>query len=103
MTGAIEVSSNQAMWAAVAGWFVPLLISAIVQTGWDSRAKSLAAFAVCVGVAAVTAWLAGQLTLEDLVTSGLIVVVTAKTSYEALWKPTGVAPAIERATSRRAA
>jgi hypothetical protein len=87
-----------ALWLLAVGFFSPLVIAVIQQTRWSARRQSLVAFAFYVVVAAVTAWLQGIFTGFGLVTAFLVIFVTAATAYRNLWKPTGVAPAIEAAT-----
>lgn len=87
-----------ALWLLAVGFFSPLVIAVIQQSGWSARRQSVVAFAFYVAVAAVTAWLNGIFNTAGLVTSLLVVFVTGATAYKNLWKPTGVAPAIEAKT-----
>jgi NO-binding membrane sensor protein with MHYT domain len=57
------------------------------------------AFAVCVVAGFGTVWLAGKFNTADIVSSILIVLVTALSTYKGLWKPTGIAGKVETATS----
>lgn len=93
--------NNPALWALAVGFFSPPIISAIQQARWSPRIRSLVAFAFYLFVAAVTAWIAGLFNAADVVRLALLIFLAAATSYKALWKPTGVSPAIERATSRK--
>lgn len=92
---------NIAMWQGILGFAMPLLISVIVQTGWDDRAKSVCAFVCCVIGAVGTAALSGQLDGVDVVTGFLIVFTLAMASYKGFWKPLGIAPALTAATTLR--
>lgn len=83
----------------VVGFALPGLIAVITREAWSPKAKSVAAFAVCLAAAAVTAAAAGDLTPAGWGAGVLIVFAAARTSYAGLWRPTGVAPAIEAATS----
>ena len=85
-----------ALWLSLVGFFSPLAIAVIQQARWTTRTKSLVAFGFY--VAAVTAWLQGIFTTSGLVVAVLVVFVTAGNAYQLLWKPTGVAPAIESHT-----
>lgn len=87
-----------ALWLLAVGFFSPLVIAVIQQSRWPARTQSVVAFVFYVAVAAVTAWLNGIFNTVGLVTAVLVVFITASTSYKNLWKPTGVAPAIEAAT-----
>lgn len=84
------------------GAALPLLISVINRASWKPRAKAVTAFVICVvGALASTVFVDG-ISLGD---PGLDIVAyfgtvygAAMVSYEALWKPTKVAPAIEEHT-----
>ncbi|MBI4492694.1 MAG: hypothetical protein HY690_07895 [Chloroflexi bacterium] len=97
----LEAEINEAAWATLNSDTsrLPLLIAALVQSRWPPWAKAVAALLACVVVALVAAYLAGQLSRNDLVGSVLTVLVAAISSYKGLWQPTGIAPAIERATN----
>lgn len=92
--------SSPALWAIAVGFFSPPIISIIQQSKWSPRARSLVAFVFYLVVAAVTAFLAGAFTGGDFVKIALIVFVMGATSYQHLWQPTGVSPAIESATTK---
>ncbi|QDK01909.1 membrane protein [Arthrobacter phage Vibaki] len=87
-----------ALWLMAVGFFSPPVIAVIQQSRWSARRQSIVAFLFYLVVAAVTAWLNGIFTAVGLVTAVLLVFVIASTAYKNLWKPTGVAPAIEAAT-----
>jgi hypothetical protein len=89
---------NAALWALAVGFFSPPVISIIQQSRWTERTQSLVAFAFYLVVAAVTAWVSGLFNLGDYVRLALLVFLTGAASYTALWKPTGVSPAIESVT-----
>jgi hypothetical protein len=87
------------LWTAAVAFFAPLAISVIQQSKWSERTQSLVAFGFYFVVALVSTFLAGMLDLGNLVRALLLVFLVASVSYKTLWKPTGVAPAIESATS----
>lgn len=89
---------NPALWALAVGFFSPPVISIIQQARWSARTQSLVAFAFYLVVAAATAWFSGLFTAGDYVRLALLVFLTGAASYTALWKPTGVSPAIESVT-----
>lgn len=90
---------NPALWALAVGFFSPPVISVIQRSRWSARTQSLVAFGFYLVVAAVTAYVAGLFTTGDILRLALLVFLAAGTSYKTLWKPTGVSPAIEAATS----
>lgn len=90
-----------ALWLLAVGFFSPLAIAVIQQSGWSPRRQSIVAFLFYVAVAAVTAWLSGIFNTAGIIIAILVIFVTAGNSYKLLWKPTGVAPAIQSATSKQ--
>lgn len=97
--------SNLDMWNLVVGFALPNLIAVIQQPRWSSRIRACVTGAVCVVAGLVSTLLAG--THLDfgraLVTSILTVAVAAVSFYKHFWVPTGIAPAVEHATSPRSA
>jgi hypothetical protein len=91
------------LWSLAVGFFAPPVISIIQQSKWSARTQSLVALAFYVAVAAVGAYLAGNFDAGNLVRSALLVFLMGSAAYKAVWKPTGVSPAIEAATSPKPA
>jgi hypothetical protein len=97
MDGFLDLG-NPALWALAVGFFSPPVISVIQQSRWSERTQSLVAFGFYLVVAAVTAYFAGLFTTGDIARLALLIFLAAGTSYKTLWKPTGISPAIEKAT-----
>lgn len=95
---ALAAQSPVALWLIAVGFFSPLAISTIQQTRFSPRLQSIIAFAFYLLVAAVTVYLNGIFSTSSLIVALLVVFVTGSTAYKTVWKPTGVAPAIEAAT-----
>lgn len=95
----LHTLQNLEMWALLVGFVLPLVISALEQSTWSNGIRSAVAFVVCVIAGGITAWIAGDFDTNDIVTAALIVLTTALATYKGLWKPTGIAPKIEAATS----
>lgn len=91
--------SNLAMWSLIVGFFTPIVVAVIQQPKWSSGARAVITFLFCIITGGVTTALQGALTGERLVSSVLLILVTAITTYKGLWQPTGAAPALERATT----
>lgn len=98
MEGFLQLG-NPALWALAVGFFSPPVISIIQQSRWSQRRQSLVAFGFYLLVAAITAYVAGLFNTPDILRLALLIFLAAGTSYKTLWKPTGVSPAIEVATS----
>lgn len=90
--------TNLEMWSLLVGFFLPLVISAIQRASWSNPVRALVALGACVVAALGTVWLAGDFNTKDIVSSVLLVLVTALATYKGLWKPTGVSPGIEAHT-----
>lgn len=84
----------------VVGSLLPNLIAIIVQPRWRPETRGLVTFAVCVVAGLLIALVQGQIgSGQDIATSIVAVLITSQVMYSTLWKPSGVAPAIESATS----
>lgn len=90
---------NTQLWSLVVGLLLPPILAVVQQPHWSSRVRAVVAFALAIVVGALTAYFAGDLNGKSLTTASLLVLVTAATTYKNLWKPTGVADAIESRTT----
>jgi hypothetical protein len=86
-------------WVLVVGFFLPIVLSVVIQTGWPKWVQSVLLFVMSVVVAAGTLYFAGQLDFSNWVSSTLVILVTAIATYHGLWKPTSVSSAIEQRTN----
>jgi hypothetical protein len=89
------------MWNVIAGFFTPLALSVVIQTGWPRGVQSVLAFGVAAVLAVVTTALEAELNFEDWVTSLFVVLTATISTYYGIWKPTGVAPSLEQSTTLR--
>jgi hypothetical protein len=103
MTG---VMSNADMWSLVAGFLSATFVLPIIQQPhWSELFRSLVTFAYAIVVGLGTAWFTGALDSTSLgnaksaTTAVLLVFVSAIATYKGFGQPTGIAPAIEHATS----
>jgi phosphotransferase system glucose/maltose/N-acetylglucosamine-specific IIC component len=84
----------------VVGSLLPNLIAVAIQPGWRKEVRGLAAFGICIVAGTVVAVLQGEIgDGRTLAASVVGVLVTSQVLYTTLWKPSGIAPIIERATS----
>ena len=93
------MDSNLVMWGLVAGFFMPVLLAVVQQPGWSQPLRSIVMFVASLAAGAGTVYFAGNWDTENIVTTILLVMVTAIASYKGLWQPTAVAPKVEVATS----
>lgn len=95
-----NVPSNTIMWAGIVGFVMPVAVAVVMQSGWSDRVRSLVGFACCLIAGAGTAWFAGNFDGRDIVSCVLVTFTIAIATYYGFWRPTGIAPRIESATSR---
>lgn len=84
---------------AIGGTLVPFLISIVTQAPWSPKLKGAVAFLVCLGIGALLAAFHGTLTLAHWRDSAIAVTAAAILMYRQLWQPSGLAPAVEQATT----
>jgi len=96
------VDSNLAMWALIVGTVLPPLLAIVQQPIWTQTLRTFVLVVASLVAGAGTAYFAGQLDGTDITTSVLIVLVTGIATYKGLWQSSGIAPAIEAATSPKA-
>lgn len=102
----MTVFADTASWALILGVLTPLLVALVQQPQWTARTRALVSLlaSIVVGVLTVlangvdlTVWTGNK--AQTLLGVIALVMVASNTAYKTLWKPTGVAPAIEHATS----
>lgn len=93
------MDSNLVMWAAVVGFFMPPLLSIVQQPGWSQALRAVVMFVASLIAGAGTVYFMGKWDTTNIVTTVLLVMVTAIATYQGLWKTTGIAPKIEVVTS----
>lgn len=95
----MEPNEQLIMWGSVVGFVLPLAIAAINQRRWSSTARGVVVFGCCLIAAAGTVYLEGALNRSgDLASAFLAIFVTAIGTYKLYWRPSGIAPAVERVT-----
>jgi uncharacterized membrane-anchored protein len=87
------------MLSALVGSLLPMLVAVVNRSHWAPSVKGLVVVASSIVAGLVTAWLNGQLTGLRWTESALIIAGAAVVAYKHFWQPTGIAPAIERATT----
>jgi hypothetical protein len=96
--GAVMPDTNVGRWSFLVGFFLPLAAAAVIKQRWSSQVKGGAVFVLSAIAAAGTSFFAGDLQGGDFISAALIILVMASITYQTLWKPTGIAPAIEART-----
>lgn len=93
--------SNMDMWSLVVGFALPPLIAFISSARWPSWARALAAVVVCLIGGGVTAAVSGYYTGVPVLRAVMVTLVAALAFYRIFWRPSGIAPWIERQTTPR--
>lgn len=91
--------SNLVMWSLVVGFFLPPVQAIVQQAHWPSQLRAAVNFAACAVAGVGIAFFQGDLTGRRFVEAALVTLVTTIAVYQGLWKPSNVAPAIEKATT----
>ena len=87
------------LWSTIVGFVLPPVLAVVMQANWRPEVKGLVAFAACLVAATGTTALQGHLgDGTALTTSFLLIFASAIATYRLYWRPTGIAPLIERAT-----
>lgn len=95
----MDVLTDGAMWAIIVGFLTPPVLSIIQRPTWAQHWRAILTFVWCAVTGAITAYFASAFTGKSIITSILLVLVTAIATYKGLWKPTSISPKIETATS----
>lgn len=85
--------------SGVAGVLLPALIAVVVRSNWPSWAKGVVAAGSSIVMGFLVALLSGQLDGKTWMQSALVIFGAAQVAYKVWWEPTGIAPAIEKATT----
>lgn len=91
--------SNPELWSAALAVVLPLAIAVVNQPRWSSAVKGLLMLLVAAGDGLGTAYFNDSFHGRTVVSCVLLAVIVIGTTYRTLWKPSGIAPAIERVTS----
>jgi len=92
--------SNIEMWSGIAGFLLPPVIAVVQQQKWQQGLRAVVTFLICLAVAAITVFIQyGNWHGRSWVDSALTILVAAIATYHGFWKPTGVAPSVENATT----
>ena len=87
------------LWAAALAFVLPPVIAIVNQPRWSGAVKGLLMLAVSALDGLGTAYFNDEFHGKRIVTCMLIAAIVIGTAYHTLWRPSGIAPSIERATS----
>jgi hypothetical protein len=87
------MDANLAMWAALTGFFLPLVAAFLLQTGWSEAVRAVLTLVVCLAVAVIEVYLSGKLVPLDwanLATTILLIFTVATNTYKRFWLKVGL-------------
>ena len=87
------------LWSTFIGAVLPPLIALVNQARWSPAMKFIVAVLTSIITSAVTVWLKNEFNPHNWFRSALVIALAALTTYHVAWKPSGIAPSIEVATS----
>lgn len=83
----------------VGALLMPPVIAVLNRCHWPSQVKALVAFAACLLGALVVQWFRGPVDFADWRATAVGVTGAALVMHQVFWRPSGLVPAIERATT----
>lgn len=91
---------------AALAFMLPLLFAFVMQQHWAAKVKSNVAWGLCFLVALASNFAqsgvpANWTDLTHLAASFTVILALTTQTYDKFWKPNGIAPAIEAATSSK--
>lgn len=87
-------------WGVFAGVFTPLLISVAQRKTWTGATRTLVGVGISIVIGILTCLSDGTFThTKTLLATVAAVTLVSVTTYKGLWKPSGIAPALEKATT----
>ena len=100
----MDTMNDLAMWNLIVGFLsATFVLPVIQQPSWSTKTRAVVTFLYSIVVGLGTAYFTGAFShVDDVragVTSVLLTLIAAVSTYKGFAQPTGVAPAIEAATS----
>jgi hypothetical protein len=93
------VSETLALWSTIVGFLLPPVMAVVMQARWRPELKGVVVFLACLVAATGTVSLQGQIgDVTALMTSILLIFAGVITTYRLYWRPSGIAPLVERRT-----
>lgn len=87
-------------WGVFAGVFTPILVSVAQRSTWTGLTRTLVGIGISIVIGILTCLADGTFThTKTLLATVAAVTLVSVTTYHGLWKPSGVAPKIESATT----
>ncbi|MFK0182090.1 hypothetical protein ACIQVR_39770 [Streptomyces xanthochromogenes] len=87
------------LWAAALGYVLPPVIAIVNQPKWSGALRALFMLIVAGADGLGSAYFTGEFSGKTAITCVLTAAVAIGIAYHTVWKPSGIAPGIEVATS----
>ena len=87
---------NLEMWTVIVAALLPLLIAVVQKQKWAASLKIVVTFLACLAASVGDVVFNPAIDLSDLPGVILTVVFVCVTAYSVFWRPTGIAPKIEK-------
>jgi hypothetical protein len=87
--------------SALIGSVLPVAIAVLKQDRLSQRANTAVAVGTTLAVAIMVVWFRHDLAPDTVGVNFVVMYTTAVAFYHGLWRPAGIAPMIQRRTSRR--
>lgn len=90
----ISISLSQQVTAAIS-IVLPVIAAVIIRPAWTDATKALVWLVLSIVAGGIGVWFDGRFNVANIAgTIGMVFVIGAVT-YARLWRPTGIAPAVE--------
>lgn len=93
------MTDDLTMWSLIVGALLPPLVAIIQQPRWPDWFRAVVTALACLLAGGVTAYLAADLEGRTWVSSALVVLVAALSTFRGFWKQTGTTQRIESVTT----
>ncbi len=87
------------MWALLLGFFSPIVVATVNRPYWSPASKVIVMIATSIAIGLGSAFFAGSFAGKDIVTGMLTAAVASIAAFHGVFRPTGIAPAVEIKTS----
>lgn len=98
-----DINISEIQIPAIVGTVLSLVISVVVRSYWPGWVKGVVVIGSSLVAGFASAWITGRLTGANWIGDAFVIGAFAVASYKGFWQPTGIGPAIERATQPAAA
>lgn len=93
----MDLPGTADMFTVIVGFFLPLLVAVINKSTWPSYVRGVVSFLACLVFSAIDVFFVkNAATPENWARTFITIFFLAIATYHWYWKPTGIAPGIEK-------